>query len=109
MVPASHIKVPGQWQSLPLPYIIHFPVSAEINHTYDALQPLKGWKFYQISCFADSYSAAKAIAAAVKAVLGHATLTDGTQTFWGGDLMMPYESDIGIQQIASNYEVWESL
>lgn len=62
LVPASRIKVPGDWQNLTLPYIVHFPVSPEPIHVHDdsLIQP-GVWDFYQISVFASTYSSGRAI------------------------------------------------
>ena len=62
LVPTSRIKVPGDWQNLTRPYIVHFPVSPDPVHVHDdsAIQP-GVWDFYQISVFADSYSSGRAV------------------------------------------------
>lgn len=67
--PAPRIKVPGDWQNLPKPYIVHFPVSMTPTRCHDGLKALQVWDFYQVSIFADLYSAGTALTRAVKAAL----------------------------------------
>jgi hypothetical protein len=69
LVPAARIKVPGDWQDLALPYIIHFPVTVEPTHTHDGPQPLRFWPEYQVSVFAATYGEARTVCAAVEALL----------------------------------------
>jgi len=62
LVPAARIKVPGDWQNLTRPYIVHFPVSPAPVHVHDdsAIQP-GIWDFYQVSVFSSTYSEGRAI------------------------------------------------
>lgn len=108
LVPAARIKVPGDWQDLPLPYVVHFPVSANPTHTMSERATLTEWSFYQVSIFAASYSACDAIATAIKAVIGHANV-DGVQFAWTGQTTMPFEEDVRVQQIVLNFSIWEGL
>lgn len=108
LVPASRIKVPGDWQDLAAPYIIHFPVAAVPTHTLSERAALTNWPFYQVSIFAASYSAADAIATAVKAAMGH-TNSAGVEFSWTGQTTLPFEEDVRIQQIVLNFNIWEGL
>jgi hypothetical protein len=57
LVPTSRIKVPGDWQNLARPYIVHFPVSPVPSHVHDDSLIQPGiWDFYQVSVVSDSYS-----------------------------------------------------
>lgn len=110
LVPAARIKMPGDWQDLPRPYIVHGPVSIHPTYTHEGLIDLRDWEFYQVSCFADKvYSDAKRIAVAVRAALGSYVGADGTQIFWRNEVRQPFEADLRIQQIVVEFEVWEVL
>ncbi len=62
-VPAQRIRVPGDWQRMPLPYIIHQPVSGRTTHTHvEGLQSLRQWDFYEVSVYAQRHSEARIIA-----------------------------------------------
>lgn len=85
LVPASRIKVPGNWQNLTRPYIVHFPVSVDPTYTHAGLAAGRGW-LHQVSIFADSYSSGEAIAVQVRNTLsgvhGDSPLTEGMTIFW---------------------------
>ena len=84
-VPANRIRVPGPWQNLARPYIIHFVVAVDPTHTHAGLAQGLGWE-YQVSVFADSYSTGDAIARAVVTALngvhGDSPLTEGLTMIW---------------------------
>lgn len=69
LVPMDRIRVPGAWQDLPVPYIIHFPVAVDSTNTHDGPKALRIWPEYQVSVFASTYGEAKTIATAVEAKL----------------------------------------
>jgi len=78
LCPSSRILVPGDWQNIQSPYIIHFPASSSQIHTHgEGLALLRIYDFYQVSIFAASYSGARALADAVIAALDgyHSGLT----------------------------------
>lgn len=77
LCPATRIKVPGNWQNLARPYIIHFPVSVTPIQMHGGLAAMRIWDYYQISCVADSYSGARTLAEAVITALNgsHSGLT----------------------------------
>lgn len=86
LVPAARIRVPGPWQNLARPYVIHFPVSPAPGYTHGGLMGFRQWD-YQVSVFADSYSTGEAAAIAIRdALVGvHALaspVTDGVTIFW---------------------------
>jgi hypothetical protein len=105
IVPASRIKPPGNWQNLARPYIVHFPVALTTNYTHGGRAALNGWP-YQVSCFADSYSAARALAAAVASALqgNH----DGCQFFVRGQTPL-FDAEVLVHHIAIDFEVFEAL
>ena len=108
LVPAARIKPPGDWQDLDLPYIVHFPVAAEPTQLAASRASLTKWPFYQVSIFAASYSAADAIATAIKAAIGRANV-GGVEFSWQGQTTMPFEEDVRVQQIVLTFDIWEGL
>ena len=84
-VPTNRIRVPGAWQNLDRPYLIHFAVAADPTYTHSGLAAGRGWE-YQVSVFADSYSTGDAVATAVvnalSGVHGDSPLTEGMTVFW---------------------------
>lgn len=109
LVPAVRIKPPGDWQKLEMPYIVHFRVSGEGTHLYNGLAALKGWLYYQVSVFAPAFTDAMAIADAVRAAIGHATQTNGMQSFWVNDSVVDFDTDLKVQQVVMNFQVFEAL
>ena len=110
LVPAARIKLPGDWQTLPRPYIVHFPVSVDSTYTHnEGLMALRDWGFYQVSCFGGSYSETKAAAVAVRAALGNYKGSDGTVIFWRGERFVEFDADVKVHQIALDFEIWEAL
>lgn len=106
---AAQIKPPGNWQALARPYIVHFPVALETTNTHDkGIVNLKIWRSYQVSCFGDTYSSARALAAAVKAALG-SYRQDNIISTWTGSRTMPYSSDPPMNHIAVEFEIADSL
>lgn len=108
LVPASRIKPHGRQQGLTPPYIVHSGMLASTIFTHDGgLAKLREWE-YKVSSFAQSESAAKAVAAAVEVVLGNYRGA-GMTSFYKGELEMPYEADVLIQQIVQTFTIWASL
>lgn len=105
----SRIKPPGDWQNLRRPYVVHFPVAPEVIPLHDAADQkaaLTVWRSYQVSCFGDSYSAARTLATAIVAALSG---QHGGVTFqWTGQTSM-FESDVRVFHVALDFEVWEAL
>jgi hypothetical protein len=104
----SRVLPPGDWQNVTAPYIVHFPVSVDPQRTSQGIVPLKQW-FYQVSCFAATYSAALFLSRAVISALDGTR--DGVTYFWR-DQTATYERDAGdsgIHQIALTFEVFEAL
>lgn len=110
LVPAAKIKLPGDWQSLGRPYIVHFPVASEGTYTHnEGLMELRAWPSYQVSCFGNTYSEVKAVAVAVREALGDYKGADGTVMFWRGERFIGYEADVKVHHIAVELEIWEAL
>ncbi len=108
LVPAGSVKVPGDWQELARPYLIHWPVTATSGETHDrGLNILKFW-IYQVDCIADSYSAARAIAVAVRNALG-SYRAGGIASHWLRDVHLPYEPNIRVVQISCEFEIADML
>lgn len=113
LAPASRIRVPGDWQNLARPYIVHVPVNPDPTYTHSGLAGLRIWS-YQVSCFADSFGGAEELAVAVRdALSGLHDVTDsgyveGVQIFWRGQTPQ-YESDTRVHHIAVEFKVAEAL
>ena len=106
--PATRVKPYGSQQGLTLPYIVHGGSLDGTTQTHDAgLAKLKRWH-YKVSCFAASFSAAETLAVAVKAALGNYR-QGGLNSHLIGEMPMPYESDVRVQQIVLEFEMWEAL
>jgi hypothetical protein len=108
LVPAARIKVPGGHQNLTRPYIIHFPVGVDPIYTHGGLRDLRKWDFYQVSCYADSHSSARAVAVAVRNALGNYR-ADRVVSFWQNDRTLPYDDETRVHHIAVEFSVFESL
>lgn len=112
LVPAARIKVPGDWQNLALPYIVHFPVSPDPVHVHDdaAIQP-GIWDFYQLSVFSSTYSEGRAI---IKVLIDNFrdNLTGGVQAFLRPGSFYQGAEKIGettVHHFALNFRIAEGL
>lgn len=108
LVPAARIRVPSEWQLTDRPYIVHHPISVEPLHTEESVEKLKRWDFYQVSCFADSYSAARRIAVAVRALLGYYA-SGGIVSRWSGEGPPTYEDDVRVYHMPVTFRIADSL
>lgn len=63
-VPASRIKVPGAWQNLARPYIVHQVSSLNPARTHTGLVSLRQWD-YQINVISATYSEGRELIEAV--------------------------------------------
>lgn len=117
VVPVARIKVPGDWQDLALPYIIHFPLLDEPIHTHDGLAKLRIWRFYQVWIYAASYSQAAQLRDAVILALdgfcdadvnriAYARTDSGSGTRATGNAG-EYDTDRKLQEIGLTFEVTE--
>ncbi|OFX13192.1 MAG: hypothetical protein A2Z18_11020 [Armatimonadetes bacterium RBG_16_58_9] len=61
LVPAARIRVPGSWQNLTAPYIVHFPVARSPFFIHGGTPSLRTWDVYQLSIFSSTYSAGRSI------------------------------------------------
>jgi hypothetical protein len=105
LVTAAKIKPPGDWQSLAVPYVVHFPVAPEPIETHQGQITFKSWR-YQVSVFATTYKEARAIIDAARVTL---TASSDPKFFWVGQTVLPYEHDVKIAHIAIEFDVWEAL
>lgn len=108
LVPAAKIKVPGDWQNLTRPYIVHFPVSQQPIYTHEALQALRIWDFYQTSAVADSYSSGRAIADLIRSAL--TGVHGGVHCFLqSGPMYVGRNDETGCEEFALNWRIAEAL
>jgi hypothetical protein len=104
LCPASRIRVPGDWQNLTRPYVIHFPVGTAPQRTHAGLQVLCLWDPYQISVFADTYSAGRALADVIRIALDGAHAS-GVNAQWERMFPAPSDPDTTISHIISEFRV----
>lgn len=102
LVPAARIRVPGDWQNLAAPYIIHYPVSVTPTRSHEGLEALEVYDFYQVSVYAATFSAARAIERAVRSAL------DGNHGGFnfhvsGGPVYLGRSDDLNLEHIAVNF------
>ena len=105
-VPRGRIKPPGDWQSLDMPYIVHFPVAAEPTNCHEGPKALRIFRFYQVSVFAGSHSAARAIADLVVTALDGYSDSDVDRI----SLVRPptstdYDTDRKVSHVSADFQV----
>lgn len=66
--PADRIKMPGDWQGLARPYLVHFPVTPEPTHIYGGRARRTFWD-YQLSAFGSTYAQAEGLCFAARDAL----------------------------------------
>lgn len=110
LVPAARIKVPGSWQDLARPYIIHFPVSAAPFHVHDGSLIQPGiWDWYQISVFSNSYSEGRAVCDAIIDNF-RGCMTGGVTAFLKhGKFYQGRDSELNVEHFSLNYRIAEGL
>lgn len=69
LVPVDRIHPGRAPQGTTLPYIVHFPVVGVPLISYDQVEALRNWEFYQVSVFATGYPEGDTIARAILANL----------------------------------------
>ncbi len=106
LVPASRIRLAGEYQNLDRPYIIHFPVSDTPINTHSGLAALRIWDRYRVSVFADDYSTGRAVAEVVRSLLGAQRTT--VSCFFLGQVYI-HENQTGIHHFALDFRVAEAL
>lgn len=108
-VPAARISVMTTSQLITRPYIRHLPISSEAEYTYvEGLMGQRKW-YYQVSCFADTYTKCREVANLVRAALANLRASDGTQIFWVTDGPHIFEDDVRVHHIPLDFEVVEAL
>lgn len=105
LCPASRIRVPGDWQNLARPYIVHFPVSTEPQRDHAGLETLCIWDPYQISHFGDSYSSAQELAAEVRTALDGTDTATGLTAHWQRTFRGPDDPDTSVEHVVSEFRV----
>lgn len=108
LCPAARIKVPGSWQDLALPYILHRPVTLTPTVSHGGLEALRVWDSYQVDVFARRYSEGEALALAVLSALygqhDGATFIPRPGIFYAGSA-----PDLNVEHFVVNFEVAEAL
>lgn len=107
--PAARIKPPGAWQSLPRPYIVHFPVTVDPQRTGDGLA-MRIWTDYQVSVFADSYSSGRELSRGVTDGLDgtHSVAGDGVTYLFERQNYF-YDDEFNVHHFALSFRVVEKL
>lgn len=111
LVPAARIKVPGTWQNLTRPYIVHRPVAeGSPTHTHDGgLESLRLWEFYQVSIFAATYDSGNAVAQAVRTALD-GLHSGGVHVFYrGGPWYVGRDDETDTEHFALDFRIFEAL
>lgn len=107
LVPAARIKTPGDWQNLPRPYVIHFPVSVAPIYTHGGLARMTPWPFYQVTVVGDNYPQARNVVNAIIPTLVEAA--GEAKFFWRGMNALPFDFDRKVIEVAMDFEVFEAL
>lgn len=105
LVPADRVKPLGAWQNLDRPYVVHFPIAVETTYSHEQRERLNGWP-YQVSCFGDSYSESRGVAAAVAGILSGNH--DGCQFFVRSQTTV-FDPEVNVHHIVVDFEVYETL
>ena len=114
LVAAASIKVPGHYQNIALPYVIHFPVSESPNQLHGSLADIRMWT-YQVSIFGSSFEQCADIAAALRSVIGHCVTDDGMNVqyengrYLGRDEATADSNYAGVHHWVMEFQVAESL
>ena len=107
---AARIKPPGAWQDLDRPYIIYRPVTFDPTYCHNAetVALLDHYPNLQINIVADTYASARAVSDAVKTAIRSTTNGNhsGTQYFLRNEIVLDFDTDRGIQEIALDFEVF---
>lgn len=106
LVPTDRIRVPGDWQNLARPYIVHFPVSVEPIQCHDGRPAMTIWPDYQVSIFADDFGQAEDLAVVVRDALegNH----NGMQVFWERGWFIGQEIDPPVFHFALGFRIAEA-
>lgn len=108
VVAHDHIKPPGEYGSLTLPYVIHFPISESAQHAHGALTAGRSW-IYQVSIFASSMETAQTVANAIRSTLGHVKTAAGVRVMYQDGRYIGREDTTGVHHWAQEFRVTEAL
>ncbi len=110
-VPGERIKPPGDWQSLPRPYVLHEPVLGRVTHTESgAAIELRQWDFYEVSVYATSHSEARQIGDLVIAALdGYIDDDVDRITLCKTPVPAPYDTDRKVARVNLDFEIYGGL
>ncbi len=107
LVPVGQIKLPGNWQQMDLPYVVHFPVVPTPTRTYSGLAALTEWE-YQVSVFGSPYSQARAVVDVLRSLFGD-TNVDGVRFLWRGPQTPMIEPATRLVHIPVLFQIFEAL
>lgn len=106
----ARIKPPGDWQDLARPYIIYKPVTFDPTYCHNAETAalIDHYPNFQINVVADTYASARAVSDAVKSAIRSTTNGNhsGTQYFLRNEIVLDFDTDRKIQEIALDFEVF---
>lgn len=108
LCPADRIRVPGNWQDMTRPWIIHFPVNTEPGRTHDGLDELCIWDPYQISIFGDTYGEAEDVAVAVRTALD-GTHSTGVHAHFQNHYRAPSDTQTTVEHIILEFRIGAPL
>lgn len=106
---AARIKPLGLWEGLVRPYIVHFPTNLRGTLVHRSRAGLTHWDFYQVSCFADSYSGARALADQVRIALGESYGEYQARWIGEGPSILDTEVQPPIHHIPVNFNITGQL
>lgn len=111
VLPAERILVPGDWQSLSMPYLIHQPVVGRVTHTHsEGLVPLREWDFYEVSVYALTHSQARQIADLVVTALDNYSDDDVDRIALANTPRPePFDDDRKIARVSLDFEIAGAL
>ena len=115
LVPAERIKVPGQWQNLARPYIVHFPVTPDPIQTHEGRVGTLVWEHYQVSVFSlDWGSGQAAMNAAIRALEGlhlfGSPVDDSIMAWWiPGTFYLGRDDEFKVEHFASNFKIVQTF
>jgi hypothetical protein len=106
----ARIKPPGDWQDLTRPYIVYKPVTFDPTyvHNHETTALIDHYPNFQINVVADTYASARAVSDAVKSAIRSTTNGNhsGTQYFLRNEIVLDFDTDRKIQEIALDFEVF---
>jgi len=111
---ADNILPRGDIQNHPLPYLVHFPVSAAPLHVHSrsgsSLVAQEHYPFYQVSVFGSTPLVCRQIAEVLKASLDGffevGSPATSIEIFLVNERMIDYEQDVMVSHMAIDFQVF---